>query len=67
MQTWVVKVDVTDLVQDMVIARETSFLKDMSSKEQIFKNSYGVFVVFQTFTLTDFIVLLVCRILHISR
>lgn len=39
--SWVVQVDVTDLVEDTVLSRETSFLKDVSSKEHSFKNSFG--------------------------
>lgn len=38
--SWVVQVDVTDLVEDTVISRETSF-KDVSYKEHSFKNSFG--------------------------
>lgn len=63
----VVKVGVTDLVEDVVIARETALLKDVSSEEQFFKNSFGVSVVFQTSTLPDFIVLPICKSAHISR
>lgn len=43
MQTsWVVQVDVTDLVEVCVTARETLFLKDVSSEERTLKIVWSV-------------------------
>lgn len=66
MQTsWVIQVDVTDLVEVCVTARETLFLKDVSSEEHTLKIVSSVW--YFRLHLAGFIVFPVCSISPVSH